>query len=145
MEKNRIIPLIYGYAVCLVAIIVTLISVSMIVNAIFTLQDPIRSQTNGYYGPYNNLSSFEAYKVEVLTNRQPAVTADKELKPADSYIPTETELRASYESSRNDRIAGAQLEAKKSITSGIIMLLIALMLFSTHWTWLRRINTASAK
>lgn len=145
MEKStRIIPLIYGYAVCLTAIIVTLISVSMIIGAIFSLNDPVRSNNTRYFGPPSNVSSFESYKIDVLTGRgQTAVSPEGE-KSDKGYTPSDAELRTSYEATKADHVAGLKLEAKKSITNGIILILIAVALFVTHWRWLTKLNRASA-
>lgn len=142
MEKsNRLIPLIYGYAVCLTAIIVTLISVSMIVGAIFTLQDPLRDASRHFFGPAYNLSSYEAYKIDVLSrNGDTTVSPKGESTTTTPYVPTEEELRASYEAQREDQIASARHQATRDITNGIILLLIAAGLFFSHWRWLNRLN-----
>ncbi len=143
MEKaNRLIPLMYGYIVCLIAIIVTLISVSSIINSIFSLQDPIRSSSAPYYGPTANLSSYEAYKVDILTGRAQPMVGPVGVKedPAKTYTPSDSELKTAYETARADRIASVRLEAAKSITMNVILLLIAAALFFGHWRWLSRVN-----
>ena len=66
MERGRIIPLIYGYLVCLAAIITVLISVGNFVKAGFWLFDPIRAEDFSFSGAGRDLTSPIAYKQSML-------------------------------------------------------------------------------
>src|SRR5215204_578681 len=71
MERSDRVPQLYGYSVCLIAIVVMLANVSTIVNTAFTLSDPLAG--NGMYG-WNGvvLSSFHAYtSTEAVRRRAP--------------------------------------------------------------------------
>ncbi len=142
MEKNRIVPLIYGYAVCLVTIIVTFISLSMIVGSIINLQDPLRANANRFsIGPTANLSSYEAYKIDVLTGRNSLAPVSSDGKPSTpAYTPSETELKTAYETAKADHIAAVKQDSTKSIANGLSLLIVAVLLFFTHWRWLTRFN-----
>lgn len=132
MEKTRIVPAIYGYAVCLIAVIVMLVSVSSVVNAIINLQDPIRANTMSFgFGPSANLSSFEAYKIDILTGRSNPVTT----QTTPVYTPTDAELKVAYDTAKEDRIATVKQDATRSIINSIVMLIVAGVLFKTHWGW----------
>ena len=133
MEKSRSIGQVYGYVVCVIAIVTTLISISMIIGSIFNLQDPLRSTSPGFFGPTANLSSFEAYKIDILTGRTDYSSSDDKDQ---SYTPSDEELRAAYEATKDDHIAKVRLDANRSITNGIILILIAAALFFGHWRWL---------
>jgi len=69
MEQTKIVSQIYGYAVCLVAVITFLISSTSLINSVIDFSDPIHSG----YGS-SNLVSYEIYKTETLksTNVDPA-------------------------------------------------------------------------
>ena len=80
MEKNNKIGLIYGYAVCLVAVIVFLISMSTLVNAIFDLSDPTHAEVySGRDDP--SLASFDIYKMEVLGSLAPFAPSPQASSP----------------------------------------------------------------
>ena len=79
MEKNNKIGLIYGDAVCLVAVIVFLISMSTLVNAIFDLSDPTHAEVySGRDDP--SLASFDIYK-EVLGSLAPFAPSPQASSP----------------------------------------------------------------
>jgi hypothetical protein len=50
MERSERVPQLYGYTVCLLAIVVMLVSLSSIVERIFTLADPLGSTSNVGWG-----------------------------------------------------------------------------------------------
>ncbi len=140
MEKaNRLIPNIYGYAVCLVSIIVTLMAVSMIITSLFKFADPIHANNN-HYGPIDSYDSYEAFKINYYTGSGVHEGAPQG-GPA-TYTPSEDSLKAAYESSRSNYIASVRSEATTSMTEGIIMLLIAAGLFFSHWRWLNKLTQA---
>jgi len=55
---------------------------------------------------------------------------------------SEATLRARYEALAKDRVAATRYRTSKSITMGVIFLAIALVLFVTHWRWVRGLNGA---
>ena len=57
-EKPNRIPQIYGYTVCLIAVVAFLISINGIVDATFTLANPL----HGQYGRIEGMDSFDAYE-----------------------------------------------------------------------------------
>jgi hypothetical protein len=56
---------------------------------------------------------------------------------------SDAELRARYEALRADQIARSRNDARRDLTSSLLVLLISCALFLWHWRWLRR-STASA-
>lgn len=143
MEKsNRLIPLIYGYAVCLTSIIVLFISLSMIIGSMLALQDPLRDTATRFgFGPSASLSSYEAYKIDILTGRTSFGDSDDS---KDKYTPSDQELKAAYESQKEDHIAGVRHEATKNMSNGFALLIVAVLLFALHWKWLSGMSKASA-
>lgn len=130
-SANRI-PQLYGYTVCLVAVITALVSVGTIIDNTFRLSDPLRAEE-----PWNSfqpsLDSFEAYKATYV--RGEMFGRPDQAQRRDS-IPDD-ELRRRYEALRADRIANVKFRAQRSLTTHILLLLVATALFAVHWRWLK--------
>ena len=61
---NSRISQVYGYAVCLITVIVMLIAIKQVVDAAFDLSDPIRADGGGYGRMGRPITNFELYKME---------------------------------------------------------------------------------
>ncbi len=133
MEKPQRMAQIYGYLVCLVAIITILICVSSLVSALLDLGDPIHS----VWSPPPSLASFDNYKMDILKS------VPKEGETArTAYIPDDQTLRAMYESAKNDKIQSVRHESNRMIVIDIILIVICILLFVTHWRWVRKLAKA---
>jgi len=137
MERSDRVPQLYGYTVCLIALVVMLVNVSSIVNQAFALSDPLAGDRYGWGGAV--LTSFETYKATV--GRMDAM-APPTSAASSAPKPTDAELRAQFEALRADRITRARLDARREMTQSILMLIIAAALFAWHWRWVRRERTA---
>lgn len=136
MERSDRVPQLYGYTVCLIAIVVMLVNVSSIVNRSFTLANPLASSSQfGWSGVA--YSSFDAYKATVMFSAGPptagAATAPK---------PSDAELRTQFEALRADQIVRNRLDARRELTESILMFLLSAALFAWHWRWVRRERVA---
>lgn len=132
MEKSQKIGAqIYGYTVCLVAVITFLLSVTAFVNAIIDLGDPIHSGWNAVGSP--SLASYENYKMDVLKSSQKTEDAAKS-----SYVPDEQTLRAMYEAAKNDKILSVRHSSNRSMIISGILIFICVVLFVTHWRWMQK-------
>jgi hypothetical protein len=136
MERSDRVPQLYGYTVCLIALVVMLVNISSIVNQAFALSDPLAGDRFGWGGAV--LTSFETYKA--TAGRMDAMAPNS--AAASAPKPTDAELRAQFEALRADRIARARLDARREMTQSILMLVIAALLFAWHWRWVRRERTA---
>jgi hypothetical protein len=125
-EKPNRIPQIYGYTVCLIAVVAFLISINGIVDATFTLANPL----HGQYGHVEGLTSFESYEA----SRVERVAPERNL-PADTAS-LETRRRR-FEALRADRIDANRLQAWRRLVGSGLTMLIAIALFAWHWSWLR--------
>ncbi len=133
MEKStRIAAQVYGYAVCLVAVITFLISITTLVNAIIDLGDPIHSGWTPQGSP--SLASYENYKLDILKS---SGKESENMKAG--YIPDEQTLRAMYEAAKNDKILSERHQANKSILISSLVLIICGILFFTHWRWMHKL------
>ena len=125
MEKKTKIPQVYGYAVCIVAIITILISVADLITSVIDASDPLYA-----WGDDQRLSSFENFKVDAL----------KSGKNEASYVPDDSTLRIMYEDAKNHKIRRIKHQTTKSIIVSSILIVISTTLFITHWIWMRKID-----
>jgi hypothetical protein len=134
MEKTqKISAQIYGYLICLVAVITLLITITTLVNSLFDLQDPLHS---GWQQPGSpSLASYENYKMDLLKSSQKGEGATQS-----AYVPDEKTMTAMFESAKADKIQSVKHGAQKSITISFLLIVICSILFVTHWRWLRKIN-----
>ena len=131
-EKSQKIQMIYGYAVCLVAVITFLISITSMVNALMDLSDPINAyRTYGTDAP--SLASFENYKVDVISATDPEHGLDLD----------DTTLRSMYDSAKTDAIGKVKHRAMRTVIVNCLVLLVCIVLFTTHWMWMRRLSKKS--
>lgn len=135
MDKPNRIAQAYGYAVCLVAIVVVLIALSSIVNSAFERASPLESASA--FGP--SLTSFAAYKA---TYRQAPATIGAAAPAADTA--SDATLRARYDALAADRVETVGYRTAKEMTTSGVMLLVAIGLFAFHWRWVRKLHAATA-
>ncbi|MCB2220263.1 MAG: hypothetical protein KQI35_07715 [Bacteroidetes bacterium] len=128
MEKQSKAPMIYGYAVCLVTVITFIICVAGLVNAVIDLGDPLHAERDFSKSP--SLASFENYKMDLLTS------SEKEL----SFVPDDETLRAMYESAKDDKLQGVKHRALRDIMVNGLLIVICIILFWTHWRWMRKLS-----
>lgn len=146
MERSNRIAQAYGYAVCFIAVVTLLFSSKSIIDASFDFSAPIRADR--YVGL--NLTSFDAYKrgrIERGTHTRPGPVPQGTIagpggtdSASTSPFPrlSDAELRRLYDDERADHVSNVRFRAMRSLVSSIIMVVIALVLFATHWRWLRR-------
>lgn len=139
MEKQNKIAQLYGYAVCLVAVITFLISMASLVGAIFNLSDPLHSRGMGFGYGQPSLASFENYKMDVLKSPQ-----EGQQLSAAAYVPDDEIFRAMYEAAKADRIQSVRLESHRSITVDSLLIVVCILLFVFHWFWIRRLARREA-
>jgi hypothetical protein len=134
MEKSiKIGPQIYGYTVCLVSIITFLISITAFVNAIINIADPLHSGSTPQGSP--SLASFENYKMDILKTSQ---KGDEQTKG--TFIPDDQTLRAMYEAAKSDKIQFVRHNSNGSLIVSGLLLIICIVLFITHWRWMKNIS-----
>lgn len=131
MERPSRVAQLYGYTVCLVALVTLLFTVPNLIENGFRLSDPLHAERG--FGP--SLSSFDAYKATWERNRG---FGPREADAAPRPAPSDEELRRQYEALRADRIAANQFEARRGLVSQVLLLALAMELFVGHWRWLRR-------
>lgn len=140
MDQPRWIPQLYGYTVCLIAVITILISLNSIVNNTFEFAEPEMSRevTREFGG-----RSLEACRQRWMRSASPTPSDRPAAAPA-SDLPSDSALMTLCAEERTDRIAAVRHRALRSLVTSALMLLVAGILFAVHWRWLRGSRTAMA-
>lgn len=130
---NRVAQL-YGYSVCLVAVIALLVSTGSLAGALLEWRDPLHAAEMAGY-PFRSLASFETYKMDVLNPPYggPQATAPR-------YTPDDDTLKRMYEAARADRIQSINARVRRTVVTNSVVILFGLGLFAVHWRWLRRMT-----
>jgi hypothetical protein len=135
MEKPHRMAQIYGYTVCLVAVITFIICISLIIPSIMDLSDPLHSGGPFEFVNTPSLASYENYKMDILKSSKP-----EDQKTGINYIPDDKTVRSMYEAAKADRISQANHSSIRSIVVNSLIILITIVLFITHWLWMRRLS-----
>ncbi len=149
MEKqNRIVGQIYGYFVCLAAVILVLTSARAVVGALVDLGDP-RNATDL---TESSLESLEKYRMKVLGSvgaRRDGDGPDAKVEGAKAaaaalYVPDEKALRAMYESEKEARFETTRHLAFRKVFEESLLGAASVLVFAGHWMWLRKRGKAAA-
>lgn len=132
VDKSNRIAQLYGYTVCLIAIIVSLLSIASLLDAAYQRANPLQSEMS--YGAA--MTSFEAYKATY--HRERAMFDRDGASRPDTM--SDVSLRQQYDALAADRTATTRYRTSKTLTTSGILLVIALVLFALHWRWVRRVN-----
>ena len=124
MEKKRNIIQVYATLINVVVVIAILIAITGLVTSIIDRADPI----NAAMFHQENLSSFEKYKMDVLSK-----TTENAV-----FIPSQDELKTMYEAARQSKIDKVYHETFKGLLNGSIIIFIGLVLFVIHWRILKK-------
>ncbi|MDQ3698286.1 MAG: hypothetical protein M3373_09705, partial [Gemmatimonadota bacterium] len=131
MARPNLIAQIYGYLVCLIAVITFLISGNSLVGNVINLSDPMSAQGHGR----EVLASFELYREDAIARR-----AGPDRRLADQPVPPDEQLRRMYDAALADRVRIARHQATRSVVTSGLLLLASIALFATHWLWMRRLR-----
>jgi len=133
MSRPSWIAPLYGYIVCLVAVITFIISVNNFVNAAFERASPLQSREGRFGFDGTALTSFEAFR-STYALRAPTRTGRDSV--ADTL--STAELRQRYEALRADRIEQMRFVAMQKLVGSGLLMVLAVGLFFTHWRWVQR-------
>ena len=137
MEKTGKVPQVYGYTVCVIAVVTFLICATVIVNNVFDLANPIQAG----FGAESSLSSFDAYKATYQRDQRFGLGAAAAEPRPDTL--SEATLRVRYEAMRTDRVARVRFQSWKALTTSGLLLVISVVLFMVHWRWMKKLSAAS--
>ena len=132
MEKPQKMAQIYGYLVCLVAVITFLICATSLVNAVIDLSDPLVAAWKFSGEP--SLASYENYKTDILSSSKKEGETSKA-----AYVPDEKTIHSMYEAAKNDKIQTVKHQSYRSIIVSGLLIVISIILFIIHWVWMQRL------
>lgn len=135
MEKPHRMAQIYGYTVCLVAVITFIICISIIIPAIMDMSDPLHAGGIFVQAGTPSLASFDNYKMDILKSSK-----NDEQKTGTNWIPEDKTLHSMFEAAKTDRINQANHSSIRSIVVNSLIILICIVLFTFHWIWMRRLT-----
>lgn len=152
MNGSTRAPEVYGYAVCLIAIIVALISVSGLLDAGFTIADPLGGDTTSPWsemGQARSLRSLDAFRASATKTSTGAYVFRHQVFGTNGVTAiadtlSDAEVQARYQTLRADRLSEQRFKAIKGLVTNTIMLVFALALFGWHWRWLKRLAPSQA-
>jgi hypothetical protein len=134
--------LLYGYVVCLIAVVTFIIGTSNFVDAAFERANPLASN-RGMYGPGGaQLTSFEAFRAS-YAGRGPVSERPTGQAPGADTVST-AELQRRYEALRADHIGQVRYQSTQRMVKHGLLMLLAVVLFATHWRWVRGQREAPA-
>src|SRR4051812_41088457 len=132
---NSRISQVYGYAVCLITVIVMLIGIKQVVDAAFDLSDPIRAEGGRMD---RSLTNFEVYKMDAR-RQGPRDAPGPAARPATPDSTTsDAYLKRMYEAEREAAAGNARFRALRSLVGNLLLIVLAGALFGIHWRWLRQ-------
>lgn len=122
---------IYGYAVCLVAVLTFLFAAAHLVGAMLDIRElPL---TESYInGP--SLVSVGAYKLDLLSR----MGIEEGGETVASFFPSDSTLQQMFGAERLHRLALSHQTSRRTIVINLVLLALAVLLFAAHWLWLRR-------
>ena len=106
------------------------------INAIIDLGDPMHAGYTRENSP--SLASYENYKMDMMKSSQKSGDVSNA-----NYVPDDQTLRAMYESAKTEKIQKEKHDANRTIIVSGILLAICIILFTTHWKWMRKLALAN--
>jgi hypothetical protein len=144
MDRPHRIGQLYGYSVCLIAVVTFLTSANTAVKSVFVLSDPIASTAEPFRSGFEpSLTSFEAFRATYMFGGggMASITPLDRGGAADSVPRFDTlstaDLRTRYEALRGERITQGRYAATRELVTSALLMGIAVVLFIAHWRWLR--------
>jgi hypothetical protein len=142
MERPHRVGQLYGYTVCLVAVITFLTSVSGVIRSVASLANPISYTESPFrMGFEPSLSSFEAFRATYMFGGSGVVFASASVRGEEPTPRRDTlstvDLRARFEALRAERIGVVSQAATTQLVTSALLMLITVILFVTHWRWVR--------
>ena len=150
MDRPHRVAQLYGYAVCLIAVVLFLTSATGFVEALIDASDPLHAMERGF-GEASLPATFEVYRAEYRDPALQSMAARERMRfsgetaapPAAEPARTlsDAEPRQVYDAKRREVIDAQRFRARRSLLTSAFGILLAAVLFGAHWRWLRRLDT----
>ena len=142
MERPSKIQQLYAYAVCLVAVVTTLLTLPGMLEALSQRQAPF--QSDQFFGVESSVIA-ETFELHTVANpsyrfvQRPGTFGEGTVY--DTL--TEDQARKRYELKRAERVAKVRHETSRELFNDVVLLAVALALFVGHWRWLKVLARSS--
>lgn len=133
MSRYSWIAPVYGYVVCVISVVTFLLNSSGFIDAAFDRAYPLVGR-GGYAAYGGSLTSFEAFQATYDQTRPTRIQPN----PPPSDTLTTAQMRTRFEALRAAQIEQTLYQATQRLVKHGALLLVAVILFATHWRWLRR-------
>ena len=139
MSKQHLFSQIYGYTVCLIALIFSIVSIPAFVVSVMDQSDSaISSRLSLKY------TSFESFKYKQLASQKKAEAVEKEITEK-VQTPDDQALRVMYDSEKTSEMDRLTYQAKRYFIKRLLMMIISLLGFIMHWIWVRNITETKSE
>jgi hypothetical protein len=99
------------------------------VYSLMDLTDPINAyKTYGRDVP--SLASYENYKIDII----------KSLDKEQSAELSDATLKSMYDAAKQDAVSKVKHDAYRSVIVNGLIILVCIVLFMTHWIWMRKLS-----
>lgn len=129
------VPQMYGYTICLIAVIMGLTCLSSILDAAFQRTYPLQNE----YAYNASLKSFEAYMATYQRDRM--FGPQGEVQPDTA---SEATLRRRYDALVEERLDATTYRTTKAFITSGFLLVVSAALFLLHWRWVRRVEAPTS-
>lgn len=132
MQKNTIdFGKIYGYTVCLVAILAFMYGSVRVTGGMLDLREPPYTKI---YRNGPSLVSVGSYRMDLLGQ----LGCPGAESPTAVGLPADSSFQRMYEAERMYRLALSHQVTRRKIVVNVVLQVLAVLLFAAHWAWLRR-------
>lgn len=121
---------VYGYTVCLLAVLTFLFGAVKLVGAVLDIRELPYTQ---YYMNGPSLASLGAYKIDLLSRFR----IEGGSEAVASLLPPDSALQRMLEAERLQRLALSHQLSRRSIVINLTLVALAVLIFAAHWMWLR--------
>lgn len=140
MSKHNIIAQIYGYAVCLISVVVFLVNLPEIVDVIGKLSDPIHSDR----APSILSNTFEQWKMNYIKEwRYSEYDEETKTKIQKINLPDDSVLQKMYDHEKTQELQSYVHTTWTSFYQKGLLVVLSMIFFITHWRWVRKFVTNS--
>jgi hypothetical protein len=141
VEEKKLLDFgqIYGYTVCLVAVLAFLFGAVNTVRAYLDIRELLYTE---YYMTGPSLVSLGAYKIDLLSRLQ----IEEGSGAVAALFPPDSTLQRMLEAERLQRLALSHQLSRRTMVVNLVLVALAVLIFAAHWMWLRvRERTATGE
>jgi hypothetical protein len=156
MRRPNRVAQVYGFGVCFVTLVTILAVLPSLVDAAFKLGDPVRAAEYRRHSPWRSdvflmneiPSTFELYRASERQRERMEASRSEHLRmdgvPRAARVPpmperSERELREEYAARVADLREMRRFQAARFLVTYGTLLTAAVVLFISHWLWVRRL------